>query len=172
MVKRVRPWIVLLLIFIFASCSSKGDEKALEEMIQKAANLAEAHDIGGIINLTTKDFEAQPGGLNRRETKRILFMAFRHYGKLKVFYPKPSVDLESEKSRSTLSFPFLIVKKNQSLPALERLYNDPKGWMEAVGEGADLYRFKLKAEKMDGDWLVKSACLERFTGIGFSRCKE
>jgi len=172
MLKRVRPWIVLLFIFISASCSSKGDEKALEEMVQKAANLAEAHDIGGIIKLTTKDFEARPGGLNRREAKRILFMAFRHYGKLKVLYPKPSVDLESEKSRSTLSFPFLIVKKNQSLPALERLYNNPKGWMEAVGEGADLYRFKLKAEKIDGDWLVKSACLERFTGLGFSKCKK
>jgi len=44
--------------------------------------------------------------------------------------------------------------------------------VEKMGEGADLYRFKLKAEKIDGDWLVKNAFLERFTGIGFSRCKE
>ena len=44
---------------------------------------------------------------------------------------------------------------------------DPKGWVEKVGEGADLYRFRLKVAKVGGNWLVRRAYLERFTGVGF-----
>jgi hypothetical protein len=41
--------------------------------------------------------------------------------------------------------------------------------VEKAGEIADLYRFKLKVAKVDGNWLVKRASLERFTGMGFSK---
>ncbi|MFH1241770.1 MAG: hypothetical protein V1689_05345 [Pseudomonadota bacterium] len=174
MLKLARPWVLLLsgaLILASSSCSPKDDERALRELVEKAARFAEQHDIGEIIELTTEDFQAQPGDLDRRGAKRILFMAFRHYGELKVVYPQPSVEIESREGGPLVSFPFLIVKKDQSVPKLKKLYNDPKGWMEEVGEGADLYRFKLKVEKVDGDWRVKRACLERFTGVGFSKCK-
>jgi len=38
-----------------------------------------------------------------------------------------------------------------------------------VGESGDLYRFKLKMVKVKGNWLVKRAYLEKFTGMGFSK---
>jgi hypothetical protein len=41
--------------------------------------------------------------------------------------------------------------------------------VEKAGEIADLYRFKLKVAKVDGNRLVKRASLERFTGMGFSK---
>jgi hypothetical protein len=172
MVKRARPWILLIvaeLILTSAFCSPKDDERALRELVEKAARFAEHHDIGGIMDLTTEDIRAQPGNLDRRGARSILFMTFRHYGELKVFHPQPSVDLESGEGESSVSVPFLIVKKDQSLPELKELYSDPKGWVEKAGESADLYRFKLKVSKVDDNWLVKSACLERFTGMGFSK---
>ena len=98
MVKQARPWVLLIvgaLILASAFCSPKDDERALRELVEKAARFAERHDIGGIMDLTTEDFQAQPGDLDRRGSKRILFMTFRHYGELKVFHPQPSVDLES-----------------------------------------------------------------------------
>ena len=121
------------------------------------------------MDLTSEDFQAQPGNFDRRGAKSILFMTFRHYGELKVFHPQPDVDLESTEGGSSVSFPFLIVKKDQSLPELKELYNDPKGWVQKAGESADLYRFKLKVTKVDGNWLVNRATLERFTGMGFSK---
>ena len=172
MMKRALPWLLLFLaalILASAFCSPKDDERALRELVKKAARLAEHHDIGGIMDLTTEDFQAQPGNLDRRGAKSILFMTFRHYGELKVFHPQPNVDLESREGESSVSFPFLIVKKNQSPPELKELYSDPKGWMEKAGEIAELYRFKLKVAKVDGNWLVKKAYLERFTGMGFSK---
>ncbi len=61
----------------------------------------------------------------------------------------------------------MIVKKDRTLPELKELYNDPRGWLEKVSEKADLYRFRLKVVKVKGDWLVRGAYFERFTGTGF-----
>jgi hypothetical protein len=62
----------------------------------------------------------------------------------------------------------MIVKKDRTLPELKELYNDPRGWLEKVKEKADLYRFRLEVVKVKGDWLVRRAYFERFTGTGFS----
>jgi hypothetical protein len=168
----VRRWILLtagILMLALAFCAPKDDERALRELVENAARLGEKHDIGGIIDLTTEDFRAIPGDIDRQGSKRILFMAFRHYGELKVVHPIPDVDLETGEGGPWVSFPFMIVKKDRTLPELKELYNDPRGWVEKVGEKADLYRFKLNVVKRKGDWLVKRAYLERFSGTGFSR---
>jgi hypothetical protein len=95
-------------------------------------------------------------------------VAFRHYQDFKVLYPRPSVELKPDKRSASAIFPFLIVKKEMTLPNLKELYEDPQTWIEAVGEKADLYRLKLEWIKQDGDWLVNQARLERFTGTSFA----
>ena len=95
-------------------------------------------------------------------------MAFRHYGELKVVHPRPNVDLKNEESGPSVSLPFMIVKKDRTLPELKELYDDPRAWMEKVGQKADLYLFRLEVVKEKGEWLVRKATLERFTGTGFS----
>jgi hypothetical protein len=103
---------------------------------------------------TTEDFLALPGDLGRQETRRILFVAFRHYQDFKIIYPRPNVELKPDKSSASAVFPFLIVKKETTLPKLKELYEDPQRWLETVGENADLYRLKLEWVKQNGDWLV------------------
>ncbi|MFC1883736.1 hypothetical protein ACFL2O_03100 [Thermodesulfobacteriota bacterium] len=164
--KRTHKYVLLavgLVIFSLTSCGPKDDKKALQELVEKAAGLAENHDIGGIIDLTTEDFTASPGDFDRIGAKRIIFLSFRRYGELNVVHPRPTVDLDSNGKGPLVSFPFLIVKKGQPLPDLKELYNDPMGWIEKVGERADLYRFTLGVVKMDGRWLVKNAHVESFT---------
>jgi hypothetical protein len=156
-------------MFSLTSCGPEDDKKALQGLVKKAANLAENHDIGGIIELTTEDFTANPGDFDRTGTKRILFITFRHYGELNIFHPRPKVDLYSDGKKSTVTFPFLIVKKNQPLPDLEELYDDPTGWIEKVGEMADVYRLTLSVMKKDGRWLVKNARIQSFTSRGLNK---
>jgi hypothetical protein len=156
---------VLLLV---VSCSSKDDAGAITEVVKKGVSLAEAHDIAGMFKLTTEDFIALPGKLDRRETRRILFMAFHHYGEFKVLYPRPGVEVRPDRLTASAVFPFLIVKKETSLPGLKDLYENPKSWLETVGENADLYRLKLELIRDGGDWLVSQALLERFTGASFA----
>lgn len=163
-------FVVLLLITmsVLESCSSKDEETAIRELVKKGAILGEKQDIKGLMNLTTEDFLALPGDLGRQETRRILFVAFRHYGAFKILYPRPNVDLKPDKRSASAVFPFLIVKKETALPKLKELYEDPQRWLETVGENADLYRLKLDWIKQNGDWLVRQARLERFTGRSFS----
>ena len=163
-------FVVLLLITMsgWISCSSKDEETAIRELVKKGATLGEEQDIKGLMNLTTEDFLALPGDLGRQETRRILFVAFRHYQDFKILYPRPSVELKPDKRSASAVFPFLIVKKETTLPKFKELYEDPQRWLETVGENADLYRLKLEWVKQNGDWLVRQARLERFTGRSFS----
>ena len=171
MAKQVCVWLVVLFLLFMSgleSCSSKDEETAIRELVKKGATLGEEQDIKGLMNLTTEDFFAMPEDLGRQETRRILFVAFRHYQDFKILYPRPSVDLKPDKRSASAVFPFLIVKKETTLPKLKELYEDPQRWLETVGENADLYRLKLEWVKQNGDWLVRLARLERFTGRSFS----
>ena len=157
----------LLILGCMLSCSSGDEATAIRELIKEGATLGEEHDIGGLINLTSDDFVALPGNLDRRETRRILWLAFRHYGSFKVLYPLPSVDFDPDRRSASAGFPFLILRKDASFPKLKELYEDPQKWLEEAGENADLYRLKLELIKLDGRWVARQALLERFTGVSF-----
>jgi hypothetical protein len=94
-------------------------------------------------------------------------MAFRHYQSFKVVYPRPEVRLDTDRVTASAIFPFLIVKEEHTFPKFEELYENPKAWVEKVGESADLYRLKLELSKEGGNWLVRKAVIERFTGVSF-----
>jgi hypothetical protein len=102
------------------------------------------------------------------EIKRLIFSAFMHYGKLKVLYPKPSVDLSPADNSDTSKIYLLIVKIDRTLPDVKDLYEEPRRWLEKVGENADLYQIKLQLVKNGDKSLVKQAHLEGFKGLGFS----
>ena len=164
-------YIVLSLCFALISCSRGPgtDEEAVLGLLDEGVRLVEEHDVKGLIKRTTTDFSLEPGGQDRDETKRILLWAFMHYGDFKILHPRPQVDLSSEEvGEASVRVPFLVVKREKSLPDLKGLYEDPKGWLQQVGEHADLYRVELQLVKENGDWLVRSAHLEGFTGLGFS----
>jgi len=154
-------------VFCLASCAERDDVCAIRALIKQGAELAEKHDIGGILDLASEDLKALPGPLDRRQVRGILWRAFKYYGALNVIYPRPAVDVGKDSGHALARFPFLIVKKEHSLPKLESLYDDPQGWLDKVGENADLYRLKLDLIKNGGSWLVNEVHLERFTGLGF-----
>jgi hypothetical protein len=152
---------------ICAGCTRSDDADKIRALIAKGAASAEAHDIGDILDLATRDVRAMPMDLNRQGIKGVLWRTFQHYGPLKVLYPHPPVELKTGADEGSATFPFLIVKKEQAIPGLDRLRDDPLAWLEAIGENADLYRIRLELTKLDGNWRVHRANLEHFTGIGF-----
>ncbi|MGW8302171.1 MAG: hypothetical protein ACWGNO_08885 [Desulfobacterales bacterium] len=168
LIKMVIPWMVFPVFFWAASCSQKDDVQLIRGLIKEGAALAEDHNVSGLMELTTEDVVAFPGHHNRLEIKRIIFAALMHYGKLKVLYPKPSVDLSTTNNSATCMIYLLIVKKDRTIPDLKDLYEEPRRWLEKVGENADLYQVKLQLLKKDGKWLVNQTHLEGFKGLGFS----
>jgi hypothetical protein len=160
-------WVAICLVLL--SCHRPtSDEETILELINGGARLAEEHDLKGLMKLTTEDFLVEPGGYDREETKKMILWAFMHYRDFRILYPSPQMDLESgDVDEASVRVPFLIVKKGQSFPNLKELYDDPKSWLQEVGEQADLYRVQLTLTKYDGEWLVRRAHLEGFTGLGF-----
>jgi hypothetical protein len=161
-------WMVFFFFFLAAACSQKDDVQVIRALIKEGAKLAEDHNISGLMELTTEDVVALPGHHNRLEIKRIIFAALMRYGKLKVLYPKPSVDLSATDNSATCMIYLLIVKKDRTIPDVKDLYEEPRRWLETVGENADLFQIKLQLLKKDGTWRVKQAHLEGFKGLGFS----
>jgi len=162
------PAMVFFSFLLAASCSETDDVRAIRALIKDAAEMAEDHHLSGIMELTTEDVVGFPGHHDRLEIKRFIFSAFMHYGKLKILYPRPSVDLSTTDNSANCGIYFLIVKKDRAIPDLKDLYDEPRRWLEKVGENADLYQIKLQLLKIDGTWRVHQAHLEGFKGLGFS----
>jgi len=154
--------------FLLTSCSEKDDVSVIRQIVKKGAELAEEHNAKGLMKLTTEGFFAMPGHHDHLEVRKILYLAFRHYGAFKVMYPEPGIDLAQSGDSAIGNVYFMIVKKDRSFPNLDELYEDPQGWLEEVGGNADLYRLNLEFLNKNGDWLVKRAHLDSFRGFGFT----
>ena len=164
---RTLVWIIPLLIL--TSCSKKDDISIIRQHIEQGAKLAEKHDINGLMKLTTDDFIAMPGNRDHRQVKTIIWLAFKHYRKLKIVYPEPGISLQNNNSTATATLTFLIVRKEQTLPDLDEIWRNPKKWLNTLGENADLYQLKLAWLKKNGNWLIKEARLAPFRGTGFGQ---
>ncbi len=166
-------FLAVLLLIIFAcslsSCSKKDDIALILSLVEKAEALAEEHDIGKLMELTSKNFTAQDEKLKRQEVRKILWLTFRRYGKFDLLFPEPAVEISDKEQSATVVVYFLIVKKEQPLPNLEKLYKDPERWLEEVGELEDLYRLNLQFLKKGDKWLVNTAKIEPYRGFGFSK---
>jgi hypothetical protein len=147
---------------VLSACSKKDDTEAIRQLIVKGAVLAEKKQLGDLMDLATPEFIALPGNHDAQTAKGILFGAFMHYGKFKIHFPRPTVEMASDGNSADATVHFLIVRQNQSIPGLKELYDDPRKWMETVGEKADLYQLKLAMVKDGGEWLVNTAELEGF----------
>jgi hypothetical protein len=156
---------VLIIVAMCASCSQKDDAQVLRSIIEKCARLAEQKQISDLLEFTSKDFQAQPGGYDGRSVKGILFMTFRRYGTFEIHYPRPIVKISPDSNEAETGVFFLIVRQDRAIPGLKELYENPQVWLEAVGEKADLYQLELQWIKKDGEWLVRRAYLEGFRGF-------
>lgn len=162
-----RLLILFILPLILLSCSEKDASIRIQELIEEAAGMAEKHDMSGLMDLTTEDFQASPGSHGRREAKRVLWMTFRHYGDFRIHFPRPDITPSEDEKAATAVIYCLITEKDKGIPGLKELYRDPRGWLREVGERADLYRLKLEFLLEKGDWLVNRARVESFRGLGF-----
>ena len=162
-----RTMLIFLLVAAVNACSSSNDADAIDALIGKGAQLAEAKQIGDLIDLTGEGFVALPGSYDAMSVRGILFRTFKYYGTFKILYPKPAVELDSTEKTASATVYFLIVKQGQKMPRLKDLYDDPVRWLETAGKMADLYRLELLLEKPGSKWLVYEAHLEGFKGRGF-----
>ncbi|WP_319522850.1 hypothetical protein [uncultured Desulfosarcina sp.] len=159
--------VAIVFLVLCMSCTRGDDAEKIRAQIARGAELAEAHDIGGLLKMASKEVVAMPMNLDRNGIRAVLWRTFRYYGPLAVFYPRPEIEISEKADEASARFPFLIVRKEHDMPGLDTLRNDPVAWIEAVGDKADLYSLQLEWIRKNGEWIVDRAFLERFTGRGF-----
>jgi len=152
-----------------SGCREQDDEKILRGMIDAAAELAARHDLGELMAMTTDDFVANPGQQSRQEVKGILLLAFRRYGEFTVEHPAASIEVDPSGIAARAGMPFLVVRSDAEIPDLSDLYDDPEGWLEAVGELADAYHLQLRFRKTDDGWRIERAAIRGTRGVGGGR---
>ena len=134
-------------------------------MIEQGGRLDEAHDLSGLQELTSEYFLAEPGNHPWEEAKRGLFIGMKRYGNFHILHPQPSVTVEENKQRAKTTLHFLIIDRDQTIPGLDELYDNPVVWLETIDKSADLYTLSLLLRLEDGEWLVQRAKLTRFGGL-------
>ncbi len=164
-ISRTTIAVLLLAGAALAACSRTDEASAIAALIAEGVEQAQAHDLGGLEDLTTADFIAEPGSYPWAEAKRFVFLGMKRYGNFRIHYPQPSIDVSEDRRRATATVHFLIVDKERPFPELQQLYDDPVGWLAAVNSRADLYTLALELRSDDGDWRVYRARLTRFSGL-------
>ncbi|MFO8070619.1 MAG: hypothetical protein R6V85_01980 [Polyangia bacterium] len=150
-----------------SSCEEQDGETAIRQLISRAASLAERHELGELMRMTTQDVTARPGRMSRAEIKGALLVAFRRYGQFSIEHPRPSVEVEEDGVEASADLPFLVVRENREVPDLKDLYDDPQRWLEEVGELADLYFLDLRLIKEEDAWRVEGVRIRGTRGRGF-----
>lgn len=148
-----------------SSCRGRDDEKEIRDLIERAARMAEKHDVGGLMKLTTRRFEADPGAHDRDGTRSVLMYAFHRYGSFVIMYARPSVEIDPSGLDASARVPFIVVREGRPIPDLGRLYESPEQWVEEAGRSTDPYNLELWLQKLDGEWKVDRARIEGLRGL-------
>lgn len=163
--------VALLTLFVglmFSSCTESGEEARVRDLIAEGTSRAEARDLRGLHELTDGGFRGHPGNRSWEEVAEVLAAAFYHYRKFRILHPRPTVELSDDRSVAIVTFPFLIVREPRTYPGLDELTRDPRRWVEAVGENADLYHLVLELAQSGGEWRARAATLTPYGRPGFS----
>ncbi len=158
--------VLFLMSILLTACSKTDREKEALELIQRAATLAEAQDLGGLMGLTQDGFVADPGKHTSDEARRLLFVTFKRFGIFHIYYSKPAIRLSEDESVAQVKLNFIMATKGRLFPELEQLYQKPAQWIQAVDERADIYSLSMELRFVSGEWLVSTAKVTGFAWPG------
>jgi hypothetical protein len=158
---------LLVTALLCAACSRGDDAQAIRALIAEGARLAEAHDVGGLAELATADFVAEPGGYDRDSLRGVLLQAFLYYGRFRVVFPPPSIEVDAGGDAAQGEIHFLIARREEPVPDLAGLVDDPRRWLARAGKTVDLYRLQVEFAKERRRWRARRAVLEPFNGMGW-----
>ncbi len=162
-IKKFAVITLILSLSVLTACSRTPGEEAIYQLVEDGVSMAESHDLGGMINLLEDGFIAGPGNHSKQEVRRILFVMLKRYGKFRILYPRPSIQLSDDEQGAIVKMTLLIASKQQPFPELDLFYSEPTAWLAAVDKSADLYTLSMELGIESGEWLLRKARITGFT---------
>jgi len=151
-------------LLLLGGCGAEDEASILRRIVTEGAEYAQQHDIASLMAYAAVDFKGQPGDLNAKAVKGILFRSFKYYGNFRIYHPRPFVDLDPSRKTAKVTVYFVILRKDYLLPDLRALYEDPQGWVAAISRKADLYELELTCSKTRTAWKVAEARIQALKG--------
>ena len=141
---------------VFAGCEGGEDELAVVSVVNDGIALIEDESLAKVMHLTTKDFLAQPGKLNRKLATTRLYNFFRSNSGISVLHPAPEVEILDGGESALVKMPFVVAKKGVSVRALEDLYDDEAAWTDAAKRLASVGNVQISLVKENDRWLIRT----------------
>ena len=150
---------LLLLVPAWTGCEGSEDEQAVMSVVTNGVSLLENTEIKQALRLTTSDFIAQPGRLNKQATLRRMASFYHAAGEVEILYPTPDVEIRDSGTVALVTAPFVVAKRSVSqdaLDALDALSDDPEAWEEKASAYTAVEHAEISFLKQNDRWLISS----------------
>lgn len=145
--------------FLFLlGCKETDDKAEIRALFAEVAEAAQKHDVAGMMEHATKDFEAHPGAREQSEVRPALFIMLKRFGNFQVKYPSISPDISADALTATVKVPIVIAQNQPKEDGLEEGGEDIEAWADAMrAKFGDPYYFEFRLKKVSGKWKVWQA---------------
>ncbi len=137
-------------------CDGADEEQGPVSVVSEGVGLLESSKVGGALKLTTKDFVAFPGRLDRKAVSRRMVSFFRTHGEIDIVYPTPEVEVVEDGNAALVTTPFVVAKKGVSTESLDQLSDDPEAWEKEASRFTTVEHAEISLVKQNDLWRVQS----------------
>lgn len=153
--------LMLAAIFLLAAFGSFGcesqEEQEINAAVQEGIETFEQGNLSKLAKLTTRDFVAYPGKLNRKSLMRKLYLAMRNSREIKVLHPTPEIEVDPGEESALVDLPLIVVTSEDADKELADFSDDQLKWMDKAEQLAEVQHLELSMIKQGDRWLVRTA---------------
>lgn len=145
-----------VLLSALIGCESADEEQSVLSVVNDGAALLEKADPVNALRLTSKDFVAQPGRLNRKTVLSRLNAFYRVHGGIEILHPTPEVEILDSGKAALVTTPFVAAERGVSRQALDDLADDAAAWEKLAADYTTVEHAEISLVKENDRWLVSS----------------
>ena len=141
---------------LLSGCEAGEDEQAALSVVSSGTALLEKGEIAKALRLTTSDFLAQPGRLDRRTVLSRMAAFYRLHGEIVILHPTPEVEILDSGKAALVSAPFVAAERGVDRKALDDLADDTEAWEALASQFTTVEHAEVSLVKQGDRWLVSS----------------
>jgi len=145
-----------LIVGALFGCEANDEEQAALSVVSDGVQLLESQNVAKTLRLTTKDFLAQPGRLNKSAVTGKLISFFHKSGDIEILHPTLDVDIRNAGKSALVSTPFVVAKKGVEREDLDDLADNSEAWTELASTYTKVENAEISLIKQEGRWLIRT----------------
>ena len=149
----------LLMSTVWSGCESADEEQAVLSVVTEGITLLEDTEARQALRLTTSEFVAHPGKLDKAAVLRRLASFYHAHGALEILHPAPEIEIRAGGDTALVTVPFVVATRSVSstaIDALDALRDDTSAWEEKARAYTAVEQAEISFVKENDRWLVEA----------------